>query len=156
MMSEAISLRLASWPYPYTTAMAMDRIAGVRLAASEGRSLPLVLERRADGRVVGWISLSCAPGDRSTALLTYWLGEDFHGTGLMREAAPPALAEAFRTLGIARVRAAVQGDNAASLGIVQLLGMAPLGAGRIWCPARAQEEPCLWFGIERQGGDAPD
>ncbi len=50
---------------------------------------------------------------------------------------------------IARVRAAVQADNAASLAVVRLLGMAPLGEGRIWCPARGRDEPCLWFEVTR-------
>lgn len=149
LMNEAISLRLASWPVPYTPLMAADRIAGVRMAAAERRSLPLVIERRSDGAVAGWISVSRAPGDGSTALITYWLGDGFQGQGIMREAAPAALAEAFRGMDIARVRAAVQADNTASLAVARLLGMAPLGPGRIWCPARGRDEPCLWFEIDR-------
>lgn len=151
LMSMGVSRRLASWPVPYTPPMALDRIAGVRMAAAERRSLPLVIERRLDARVVGWISISRAPGDETTALITYWLGEAFHGQGLMREAAPPALAEAFRLMDVARVRAAVQADNAPSLAVVALLGMVPLGEGRIWCPARGREEACLWF--ERARGE---
>jgi hypothetical protein len=27
--------------------------------------------------------------------------------------------------------------------------MAPLGEGRIWCPARGRDEPCLWFEVTR-------
>ena len=151
LMSEAVSRRLASWPVPYTPLMALDRIAGVRMAAAELRSLPLVIERRADGAVLGWISISRAPGDNATALITYWLGEAFQGLGTMREAAPAALARAFEAMDILRVRAAVQVDNAASLAVVRLLGMAPLGEGRIWCPARGREEACLWFEIARPG-----
>lgn len=150
MMSEGISHRLASWPVPYTPLMAADRIAGVRLAAAEQRSLPLVIERRSDGAVAGWISISRAPGDASTALITYWLGEGFQRQGLMREAAPAALDAAFRSMDIARVRAAVHADNAASLAVVRLLGMVPLGEGRIWCPARGRDESCLWFEITRE------
>lgn len=149
LMNETISRRLASWPVPYTPLMALDRIAGIRMAAEAGRSLPLVMERREDGAVTGWISISCAPGNPRTALITYWLGEPFHGLGLMREAAPAALAEAFRVLDIDRVRAAVQVDNGASLAVVELLGMRPMGTGRIWCPSRGQEESCLWFEVAR-------
>jgi [ribosomal protein S5]-alanine N-acetyltransferase len=149
MMGAAVSQRLASWPVPYTPLMAADRIAGVRMAAAARRSLPLVVERRPDGALAGWISISRAPGDEATALLTYWLGEGFQGQGLMREAAPAALAEAFRGMDIARVRAAVQPDNAASLAVVRLLGMVPLGPGRIWCPARGRDEACPWFETAR-------
>ncbi|MEO3473101.1 GNAT family N-acetyltransferase [Roseomonas sp. CAU 1739] len=149
LMSEAVSRRLASWPVPYTPVMALDRIAGVRMAAAERRSLPLVVERRADGAVLGWISISRAPGDPATALITYWLGEDFQGLGYMREAAPAAMREAFALMDIARLRAAVQADNAASLAVVRLLGMAPMGEGRIWCPSRGRDEPCQWFELRR-------
>lgn len=149
LMSDGVSCRLASWPVPYTPEMALDRIEGVRQAAAAGRSLPLVIERRADGAVAGWISVSRAPGDARTALITYWLGERFHGQGLMREAAPAAMAQAFRSMDIQRVRAAVQPDNAPSLSVVRLLGMLPLGPGRIWCPARGREEECLWFETTR-------
>lgn len=149
LMNEAISRRLASWPYPYTVPMAEDRIAGVRVAAAQRRSLPLVIERRSDGAVMGWISISRAPGEDSVALLTYWLGDGFQGQGYMSEAAPAAVRHAFALMDVARLRAAVQGDNDASLGIVRLLGMSGLGPGRIWCPARGREEGCLWFELDR-------
>ena len=145
LMSEAVSRRLASWPVPYTPVMALDRIAGVRMAADERRSLPLVVERRADGAVLGWISISRAPGDPRTALITYWLGETFQGHGYMREAAPAAMRAAFALMDVDRLRAAVQADNGPSLAVVRLLGMKPMGEGRIWCPARGREESCLWF-----------
>lgn len=154
MMSETVSRRLASWPVPYTRQMALDRIAGVRMAAAQRRSLPLVMERREDGAVVGWISVSRAPGHEGTALLTYWLGEAFHGHGYMREAAPAVVRETFALMEVDQVRAAVQPDNEASLAVVRLLGMTPLGEGRIWCPARGQEESCLWFELKRPGGAA--
>ncbi|HWT10574.1 MAG TPA: GNAT family N-acetyltransferase [Roseomonas sp.] len=151
LMSEAVSRRLASWPVPYTPVMAADRIAGVRMAAAERRSLPLVIERREDGAVLGWLSISRAPGDQGTALITYWLGEGFQGRGYMREAAPVAMRQAFALMDVVRLRAAVQADNGPSLAVVRLLGMAPLGEGRIWCPARGRDEPCLWFELPREG-----
>jgi RimJ/RimL family protein N-acetyltransferase len=150
LMSEAVSRRLASWPVPYTPDMALDRISGVRMAAAERRSLPLIVERRSDGAVMGWISISRAPGEPETALITYWLGEGFQGHGYMREAAPAAMREAFALMDVRRLRAAVQGDNAPSLAVLRLLGMAPLGEGRIWCPARGRDEPCLWFELSRE------
>ena len=51
---------------------------------------------------------------------------------------------------ILRLHAAVQGDNAPSLAVVRLLGMTPIGEGRIWCPARGRDEPCLWFELPRE------
>ena len=82
-------------------------------------------------------------------MLTYWLGEAFHGQGLMREAAPPAIAAAFRELGLEAIRAAVQPDNAASLAVIRRLGAALLGAGRIHVPARERDEDCLYWELPR-------
>lgn len=145
LVSGATSLRLASWPHPFTPAMARERIAGLRDAAFAGRSVPLVMERRTDGALVGWFASSLAAENDEIALLTYWLGEAFQGEGLMREAAPAALALAVALLPVTRIRAAVQADNPASLAVIGILGLRPLGPGRIWCPARNQEEDCLWF-----------
>ena len=145
MMTEAISKRLASWPVPFTAPMAEEKITSARDAASERRSLPLVLERKSDGAICGWVSLVCPPGNDRVALTTYWLGEEYQGQGLMREAGPVAVELAFRHMDIDALRAAVQPDNAASLAVIRLLGFTPLGEGRIWCPARGVEETCLWF-----------
>lgn len=149
LMSGRTSDRLASWPHPFTPAMARERIQGLRGAAFAGRSVPLVMERLADGALAGWFAASLAAENDDIALLTYWLGEAFHGAGLMREAAPAALALALERLPVRRVRAAVQADNAASLAVVRQLGLRPLGPGRIWCPARNREEDCLWFDLPR-------
>ena len=145
MMTEAISKRLASWPVPFSPPMAEEKIVAARGAASERRSLPLALERKADGAVCGWVSLVCPPGDERVALTTYWLGEQYQGQGLMREAGPVAVELAFQHMAIDCLRAAVQPDNAASLAVVRLLGFSPMGEGRIWCPSRGVEETCLWF-----------
>ena len=145
LMTEATSRRLASWPHPFSVALARERIRGVREAAFAGRSVPLVMVRRRDRALAGWFAASLAAENDTVALLTYWLGDAFHGDGLMREAAPAALGLALRLLPVSRIRAAVQADNAASLSVVRLLGMRPLGPGRIWCPARNREEGCLWF-----------
>lgn len=147
LMTPAISLRLASWPARLSVEAARERIRQARLAAMATLAVPLALERRADGALAGWFSATRATEDSDLVLLTYWLGEPFQGAGLMREAAPPALALALDRLRPRRVRAAVQDDNDPSLSIVRLLGLRALGPGRIWCAARGREEGCLWFGL---------
>ena len=105
MMTAPVSRRLASWPVPYTMEMAAQRIEEARSAAWNHRLLPLVLERRSDGMLLGWISVAPAsPAEPRLGMLTYWLGEAFHGQGLMREAAPPAIATAFREFGLEAIR----------------------------------------------------
>ena len=81
MMTEAISKRLASWPVPFSSPMAEEKITSARGAASERRSLPLAVERKADGAMCGWVSLVCPQGDDRVALTTYWLEEKYQGQG---------------------------------------------------------------------------
>jgi RimJ/RimL family protein N-acetyltransferase len=145
MMTEAISKRLASWPVPFSSPMAEEKIVAARGAAAQRRSLPLALERKSDGAMCGWVSLICPPGNERVALTTYWLGEQYQGQGLMREAGPVAVELAFKHMDIDCLRAAVQPDNAASLAVIRLLGFGAMGEGRIWCPSRGVEETCFWF-----------
>jgi [ribosomal protein S5]-alanine N-acetyltransferase len=145
MMTEAISKRLASWPVPFSSPMAEEKIVAARGAAAQRRSLPLALECKSDGAMCGWVSLICPPGSERVALTTYWLGEKYQSQGLMREAGPVAVELAFKHMDIDCLRAAVQPDNAASLAVIRLLGFGPMGEGRIWCPSRGVEETCFWF-----------
>jgi ribosomal-protein-alanine N-acetyltransferase len=149
LMAPEVSARLASWPAELAPEVAAQRLTEARGAALDGRALPLVVERRDDGVLVGWIGATRAEMDPSRAILTYWLGPAHHGQGYMREAAPAALAAVFQQLGVAEVRAAVQCDNTASQSVLRALGMQPLGLGRIWCSARGRDETCEWWSIAR-------
>lgn len=149
MMGPSISARLASWPVHLAPGAAAQRLADARAAALAGLALPMVITRRSNGQVLGWVSATRAEADRNRAVLTYWLGDEFHGEGLMREAAPAALSAAFAVLGVSEVRAAVQTDNLASRAVLRGLGMRPLGLGRIWCAARGREEQCEWWSVLR-------
>jgi RimJ/RimL family protein N-acetyltransferase len=149
LMAPDISARLASWPAHLAPAAAAARLTEARIAAATGDALPLVIERRASGEMLGWISASRAEADPGRAILTYWLGKPFHGQGVMREAAPLALAAVFERLDVTEVRAAVQADNWPSRAVLRGLGMDVIGPGRIWCGARGREEACEWWGIHR-------
>lgn len=149
LMTPAVSARLASWPASLAPDIAAQRLTEARGAALDGRALPLVIERRADKALLGWIGATRADQDPARAILTYWLGCDHHGQGYMREAAPAALAAIFDRLGVAEIRAAVQCDNDASRAVLQGLGMDRLEIGRIWCSARGREEACEWWGVSR-------
>lgn len=149
LMAPKISARLASWPPFMVPGTARMRVEQALEARGAGMALPLVISRRSDGAVMGWISASRTDADPSRALVTYWLGEAFQGQGYMREAARPALAAIFRVMGVNEVRAAVQSDNQASRAVLAGMGMRFLTHGRIWCSARAREESCEWWGIER-------
>ena len=155
LMAPEISARLASWPASLDPDAAATRLTEARSAAINGVALPLVVERRADGALLGWIGATRMETDANRAVLTYWLGTPYHGQGIMREAAPAALAATFRHLGVQEVRAAVQMDNTASRAILRALGMRPLGIGHIWCAARGREEVCEWWAVQRPADTQP-
>lgn len=155
LMAPEVSARLASWPANLAPDIAAQRLTEARGAALDGRALPLVIERRSDGALMGWIGATRAEMDQERAILTYWLGCAYHGQGYMREAAPAALAATFARLGVAEVRAAVQCDNDASRAVLQGLGLQLLEMGRIWCSARGREEACEWWGVARPAAVEP-
>lgn len=151
MMTVAVSRWVASWPVHFTIEMAAERIADARKAAAEGRALPCAIERRADATVVGWIAVARdTPRDRR-AMLGYWLGEEHHGHGYMREAAPAAVRMAFQQLGVDVIEAAAQPENAASFAVLWGCGMALVGEEMIFAPSRSRDELCLLYEVARPG-----
>ena len=149
MMTPAVSRWLASWPVPFTAAMAAERITAARQAVSAGTALLFLIERREDGLPVGWIGVvRDRPADRS-ATLGYWLGEAYQRHGYMREAAPAAVAAAFSLLGLEAVEAAAQPENAASFAVLRSCGMVPAGECMVFASARQREELCLRYEIKR-------
>jgi RimJ/RimL family protein N-acetyltransferase len=157
LMSESISARLASWPPNLSGQAAAERIAQARAGLARGDALPFVIELQQDGALTGWVGTTRSEHDPGVATLTYWLGAQYQGLGLMREAAPAALSLTFHHLQVQAVRAAVQADNEASRVVLRRLGLRPLEAGRIWCGARAREEECEWWEIRHPAlrEDAP-
>src|SRR5688572_7728191 len=84
LMSPAISARLASWPPFLIPGSAQLRVQQAIAAAAAGLALPLAVTRLSDNVVIGWISASRAEAEPRRAVLTYWIGEAYHGQGIMR------------------------------------------------------------------------
>lgn len=142
MMTASVSRWLGAWPLPFTPKMAAERITHVLAAEAEGKALPLVVTRRSDDRVLGWIASSRQDGNADRATLGYWLGEVHHGQGYMREAAPAALARTFAVLPVAAVEASTHPENLASLAVFRACGMRYAEDRMIFAPARLREEFC--------------
>ncbi len=149
MMTTAVSQWVASWPMPFTTEMAVERITIARKAAADGRALPYAIERRSDAALVGWIGVTRETSHDRRAMLGYWLGEKHHGHGYMREAAPAAVQMAFQQLDLDVIEAAAQPENAASFAVLRGCGMAPVGERTIFAPSRNRDELCLLYEVAR-------
>ncbi len=149
MMTPTISRWVASWQVPFTLEMAAGRITDARRAAEEGRELPFAVERRSDGALLGWISVNCDAADSRRGGLSYWLGEEHHGYGYMREAAPAAVAAAFDKLHLEMIEAGAQPGNVASFAVLRSCGMAPTGGRTVFAPARGRDELCMFYNVMR-------
>lgn len=152
MMTPAISRWVASWPVPFTPEMAAARIAVALRAAETGRALPFVVERRSDGELLGWVSVNRDTVVSRCGVLGYWLGEEHHGCGYMREAASTAMATAFKRLDLAVIEAGAQPGNAASFAVLRACGMILVGERMVFAPARNRDELCLFYEIVRPAG----
>lgn len=152
MMTPAVSRWLAAWPVPFTTEMAIERIANARQAFMEGRALPCVIERRSDGVLLGWVGVTRREAGARRGMLGYWMGEAHHGQGYMREVAPAVMKTAFDNLDLDVIEAAAQPENEASLAVLRGCGMVASGERMIFASARSRDELCLLYETARPAG----
>jgi ribosomal-protein-alanine N-acetyltransferase len=83
----------------------------------------LLLCRRGDGRIVGFFNLSqIFRGPFLSAYLGYAVGAPHAGTGLMSEGVELVLEHAFGPLGLHRIEANIQPDNARSIALAKRAG----------------------------------
>lgn len=120
---------------PVTSAQYARYLAACR----QPNFLGLLIKRRADGAVVGALELSqIVMGVFRSAYLGYYLGAPYAGQGLMSEAIALTLTHAFTEMGLHRVEANIQPDNAASLALVARLGFVREGYSRRYLKIRGR------------------
>jgi len=84
-----------------------------------------------DGTLIGACNIThIERGTAQSAKLGYWIGEQFTGRGFARASVRAASHFCFHELGLHRVEAAVQSDNAASIKVLQASGFTHEGTAR--------------------------
>ncbi len=119
-------------PYP-TWQKAEDALAWLKRMQAlrdAGTGLQLVLVRRTDCKVVGTVLLFRFDPGSARLEIGYVLARACWGQGLMREALTATCREAFTQLGIRRIEAEVNPDNAASNKLLGSLGFVREGTLR--------------------------
>ena len=152
MMTEAISQWTATWPAPTTPEVVLDRMDRARQRAAAGNGLMYAVERRGDGVLMGWIGLHRSADEPVRAILGYWLGEAFHGKGYGGEAALAVTAAGWTLLDVQVIEAGAKPGNAASIAIIERLGMHFTGERSDFVPARAREEIGVYYEMLRPPG----
>nr|WP_269153977.1 GNAT family N-acetyltransferase [Methylobacterium currus] len=140
MMTPAVSQWLASWPLPFTVAMARERIATARATAESRQALSLAVTARDTGELLGWIMLHRTREDPRKAALGYWLGEAHHRRGYLREAANALLPVAVAWRDVDRIEASAQPENASSFAVMRACGLTFRREAVIHAPARNRQE----------------
>jgi ribosomal-protein-alanine N-acetyltransferase len=103
-------------------AMVRAMLADARL----GRQLPFVVEY--DGQFVGQLTVSnITRGSAQFASIGYWIDQGHAGRGLITRAVAMAIDHCFFELKLHRVEIAIRPENAASLRVVEKLGIPEVG-----------------------------
>jgi RimJ/RimL family protein N-acetyltransferase len=89
----------------------------------DGDILALAAERRADGRMIGDLTLALRSVAHRQAEIGFVFHPDVHGRGYARESASAVLDVAFGAVGVHRVYGRTDGRNEASAGLMRRLGM---------------------------------
>lgn len=102
-----------------------------------GRSLVCAVEY--ETAFVGWFGGGRIEGtDRGD--FGYWLGEPWHGRGLMREAAPIYVAALRARLALGSIEATGQAANNRGAQVLAACGLRRVGARTEHAPARGRDE----------------
>lgn len=110
--------------------------------ARSGTSLPFAVEYR--GELVGQLTVATiARGSLCSASIGYWVSEHVAGRGITPTAVALAVDHCFGPVGLHRVEVNIRPENAASLRVVEKLGLRDEGVRRrylhiqgAWCDHR--------------------
>jgi ribosomal-protein-alanine N-acetyltransferase len=100
-----------------------NRVHWAQRAHAQGSAMALFLTRRADGALLGAITLdNIRRGPAQAGTLGYWTGQPHARQGYMREAIVALVHHAFRRLDLSRLEAACLEENVASRGLLERSG----------------------------------
>lgn len=100
-----------------------NRVYWSQRSINSGSAVPVFLERRDDGVLLGAITLdNIRRGPAQAGTLGYWIGQPFARLGYMSEAIAALVHYAFTTLDLSRIEAACLPENTPSRGVLEKAG----------------------------------
>jgi RimJ/RimL family protein N-acetyltransferase len=148
LVTAKVGAMTANWAYPFTPAMARQRVAEAIAANAEGRVFNRLVEQRDDGAPMGWLGVVRSSADPQTGSLGYWLNDAYHGKGFLTEALRAFMPAAVAALGLRRLAAGARPDNAASIAALERLGMRFVEQKLHYVPARDAEELTSFYAMD--------
>ncbi|MBF0167046.1 MAG: GNAT family N-acetyltransferase [Alphaproteobacteria bacterium] len=140
----------ADLPHPYQTKDAEIFLAKALQANASGREISLIIERIADGALVGAISLSIEDGQ---GRISYWIGRDFWKRGYATQSIRRMTRLAFQALGLSVVTAQVMTANTASCRLLEKLGFSGSDTPSCGLSGRCKDVPITQFQLDRKAWD---
>jgi len=113
-----------TWASDHLTRKAFtNRVYWAQRSISAETAVPLFLERRDDGALLGAITLdNIRRGPAQCGTLGYWIGNKFARQGYMGEAITAVVHYAFERMNLSRLEAACLPENKASRGLLERSG----------------------------------
>ena len=112
------------WSSDHLTRKAfVNRVYWANRSIAQGTAIPLFLERRSDGALLGAITLdNIRRGPAQAGTIGYWIGAPFAREGFMREALTALVHHAFEVADLSRLESACLPENTASRGLLEKCG----------------------------------
>ena len=112
------------WSSDHLTRKAfVNRVYWANRSIAQGTAIPLFLERRSDGALLGAITLdNIRRGPAQAGTIGYWIGAPFAREGFMREALTALVHHAFEVVDLSRLESACLPENTASRGLLEKCG----------------------------------
>lgn len=123
--------------------------------ARDDLGVRLAVERRADGRFIGWCCINGWNREFRRATLGYCFGEQAWGHGFGTEAAGALLDWAFAAMDLNRVQAEADTRNGASIRVLEKLGFIREGLMREDTIVEGEVSDSFVFGLLRREWRAP-
>ncbi|MGB0912448.1 MAG: GNAT family N-acetyltransferase [Phaeobacter italicus] len=113
-----------TWASDHLTRKAFtNRVYWAQRSISGGTAVPLFLERREDGALLGAITLdNIRRGPAQSGTLGYWVGHQHARRGYMAEAIAAMVHYAFERMDLSRLEAACLPENKPSRGLLERSG----------------------------------
>jgi len=118
-----------------------SRLARFKKMVANDEAYPFHIFRASDDRLIGACNITHIQRQvAQTAQLGYWVGEHYARQGFARASVSAAVKFCFETLGLHRVEAGVQSDNAASIKVLTAMGFTHEGTARGYLKINGQWE----------------
>ena len=150
--SDPVVAQYQGWEAPFSLEQAAEFIEYVKAATpgKPGQWYQLALERKSDGTLIGDCAFKILEDDLRQAEIGFTLAREVHGQGYASEGVGRLLQYLFDDLDLHRVRGNCDPQNAASIRLMQRLGMRHEGRWiqSLWFKGDWADED--WFAILRE------